>query len=284
MEVLENLKNLKIYDSTMFHLEDTMDAYRKYIELLKTLDIKHLYWFLETLKKREIVNNQETEMENTFLMELFSNIQKTNSIDYVVQAYRDGKIDIDEVRRLHRIVINGTIDDKEENYDYRSDNDKWVGHFGSNNEKVIEYMPPDYTKVKDYMLEILRYLNFDCNTIFDNIFLKPFVIHALIAYLQPFGNGNTRLARLIQHGKIWQSTVEQYDVKLEMPAIYVSKNYLLTRKQYRGLISNIAVVKDDNAWNKWFNYNLNMVDEQLYRLGIDLDTYVNSINRISTLD
>lgn len=283
MELLEKIKNLKIYDSTMFHLEDTMDAYGKYIGLLKSLDITHLYWFLETLKKREIINNQETEMENTFLMELFSSIQKTNSIDYVVQAYHDGKIDFDEVRRLHRIVINGTVDDKIENYDYRGDNEKWVGYFDSKNEKVIDYMPPDYTKIKEYMLEILRYLNFECNTTFDNIFLKPFVVHALIAYLQPFGNGNTRLARLLQHGKIWKSTVEEYDVTLEMPAIYMSKNYLLTRGQYRGLITDIAVDKNDNAWNRWFNYNLNMVDEQLYRIGIDLDTYMSNINKISTL-
>ena len=48
----------------------------------------------------------------------------------------------------------------------------------------------------------------------------------------------------------------------------------MTRQYYRALLKNIAVEKDNDAWNKWFNYNLNMVDEQLYKITNDLDEYV----------
>ena len=41
------------------------------------------------------------------------------------------------------------------------------------------------------------------------------------------------------------------------------------------LVSNYE--KDDNAWNKWFNYNLNMVDEQLFNLGKNLEMYRKSL-------
>ena len=57
------------------------------------------------------------------------------------------------------------------------------------------------------------------------------------------------------------------------PTIYLSKNYLLTRPQYRGLITNISVNKDDDAWNKWFDYNLTMFDDQLYFLNNQLEQY-----------
>ena len=86
-------------------------------------------------------------------------------------------------------------------------------------------------------------------------------MHALVAYIQPFGNGNTRLARVLQHGKIWHMTNTRLDKELELPILYLSKHYLQSRPQYRELISKIANNQD---WNSWINYNLNMTDENLY--------------------
>ena len=95
-------------------------------------------------------------------------------------------------------------------------------------------------------------------------FYKPIVEHFFIAALQPFGNGNTRLARLLEYGKIFELTREKIDSKLNSPALYMSKNYLLTGNVYRDLIS--LVVQDPSQENidRWFKYNLNAIDEQLY--------------------
>ena len=40
MDILvSNVKNLKIYDNTLFHLEDTKEKYKEYIDIIKTKDI-----------------------------------------------------------------------------------------------------------------------------------------------------------------------------------------------------------------------------------------------------
>lgn len=201
--------------------------------------------------------------------------QRKNSIDTMVK-YLHGKdrLTSKQFQELHKMTIEGTSDDIKENYPYRTDNEKWVGSYGTNGSRNIDYMPPDYNDIPELADYILEFLSNDSTNLFDNVFIKPFAAHALIAYLQPFGNGNTRVARLLQHGYIWKESMEKYNLKLESPALFLSENYLMTRQYYRALLKNIAVEKDNDAWNKWFNYNLNMVDEQLYKITNDLDEYV----------
>lgn len=54
---------------------------------------------------------------------------------------------------------------------------------------------------------------------------------------------------------------KQSGIVMPMPTLYLSKNYRQTRGQYRSLIRDLATTRD---WNSWFNYNLNMIDEQLF--------------------
>ena len=281
MEFIDSIKNLKVYDSTMFHFEDTEEKYQEYIEkLLKSsLTDKQSGLFLETLKSRELTNNQEVEQENSFLIDLYKLSYKLNSIDLLIRILSDHSLNLDTFRHLHEVVIKGSSDDINENYPYRSDNNKWVGTLGTNGERKIDYMPPDFNEIPDKMKFILDFLQQDGNNLFDNVFIKPFIAHAFIAYLQPFGNGNTRVARLIQYGAIFDETKRKYGVDLSMPAIYLSKNYLISRSNYRERIKSVSVQKDDNAWNKWFDYNLDMVDEQLFRITNDLDSYITMVRR-----
>ena len=276
MDILvSNVKNLKIYDNTLFHLEDTKEKYKEYIDKLLTLEPKKIKYFLLNLKNREIINNQEAELEQSFLLELFKLTQRQDSIDITMQHFEDDNVDKTELKKIHRIVIKGSSDDISANYEYRRDNNKWVGHYGTNGVQRVDYYPPDYNEISELMDITLDYLNKqnDRNDEFNDIFIKPFIVHALIAYIQPFGNGNTRLARVIQHGKICKMTNEIYNTEFATPAMYLSKNYLLTRNQYRGIIKEIAVNKDSDSWNKWFNYNLNMIDEQVYYLDTQVTAY-----------
>lgn len=277
MEIIKGVTNLKIYDNTLFHLDDTEKAYQLYLDKLlnSNLNSKSISLLLQALKNRELLNTQEAEQENSFLISIYQMTQRKNSIDTMVK-YLHGKDQLSskQFQELHKMAIEGTSDDIEANYQYRSDNEKWVGSFGTNGNRVIDYMPPDYNDIPELMDFILDFLSKDSTNLFDNVFIKPFAAHALIAYLQPFGNGNTRVARLLQHGYIWKNTVNKYNVKLESPALFLSENYLMTRQHYRGLIKNLVVEKGNDSWNKWFNYNLNMVDEQLYKITNDLDEYI----------
>lgn len=278
MDLLVNgIRNLKLFDSTLFHLEDTNATYREYIDKLLQLDPKKLKYFLLTLKNREIINNQEAELEESFLLELFKLTQRKDSIDITMKHYEDGNLDKVELKKIHRIVIKGSSDDISANYDYRKDNNKWVGYYGTNGVQRVDYLPPDYNEIDELIGITLDYLNEpDSKDDYNAIFIKPLIVHALIAYIQPFGNGNTRLARVIQHGKICKMTNETYNTEFLSPPMYLSKNYLLTRGEYRGFIKNLAVNQNDESWNKWFNYNLNMIDEQLYYLNTQITTYQKS--------
>lgn len=277
MEIIKGVTNLKVYDNTLFHLEDIEKAYTTYLDkLLKSgLSPKTIGLLLQVLKNRELLNTQQAEQENSFLISIYQMSQRKNSIDTMVK-YLHGKdrLTSKQFQELHKMTIEGTSDDIKENYPYRTDNEKWVGSYGTNGSRNIDYMPPDYNDIPELADYILEFLSNDSTNLFDNVFIKPFAAHALIAYLQPFGNGNTRVARLLQHGYIWKESIEKYNLKLESPALFLSENYLMTRQYYRALLKNIAVEKDNDAWNKWFNYNLNMVDEQLYKITNDLDEYV----------
>lgn len=277
MEIIKGVTNLKVYDNTLFHLEDTEKAYKEYLDKLlnSNLSAKNISVLLQVLKNRELLNTQEAELENSFLMAVYQMTQRKNSIDAMVKVLNSkDKLSDKQFQELHKLAIQGTSDDLEANYPYRSDNEKWVGSFGTNGDRRIDYMPPEYTEIPELMNYILEFLSKDSSYLFDNVFLKPFTAHALIAYLQPFGNGNTRVARLLQHGYIWKNTMKKYNIKLESPALFLSENYLLTRQSYRSLIKNIVVERGNDSWNKWFNYNLNMIDEQLYKVTRDLDEYI----------
>ena len=267
-----NIRNIKIYDSSLFHMEDILENYNEYLKKLIELDPKKLKYFIRLLKDREIINNQETELEQSFLLELYQMSQRKDSIDITMKHFEDKKIDKNELKKIHRVVIKGSSDDLEKNYDFRQDNDKWVGSYGTNGQMKVDYLPPDYQEIEELLDYALEYLN-ENNNNFDNLFIKPLIVHALIAYIQPFGNGNTRLARVLQHCKICDTTNYLYNTDFSHPTLYLSKNYLNTRSQYRGLIKNLAIGKDNDAWNKWFEYNLNMIDEQLFYLNNSLEKY-----------
>ena len=51
MEALENIKNIKIYDTTFEHLTEVMDSYKKYMTFLDELSLKELAIILQTLRK-----------------------------------------------------------------------------------------------------------------------------------------------------------------------------------------------------------------------------------------
>lgn len=261
-KVVYGVKDIEISSKVKEHLEFTYADYKSFLEELYKLDDKTLKLFLKTLKDRELINNQETELEDTFLMELYRYHQRKDSIEIVTDLFSDNIITLEEIKKLHRVVIKGSSDDVSKNYGYRSDNDKWVGGFGTNGDMLVDYCPPDYREVIDLMKCTLNLLNGDSsNRDLNHILVKAFIVHGLIAYIQPFGNGNTRLSRVLQHGKIWQMTNNEFGINLPLPVLYLSKNYLMTRPKYRDLIKKIAISQN---WDAWLDYNLNMVDEQLY--------------------
>lgn len=263
MKLIEEVDKIVINDNNKYFLEDITEKYLEYIKFIEQFDDKLLKYYLATIKQNEKLNNQQAEQESSLLISIYNNMYRENSLDKIIKILNE-KDDLtkQELKCLHRVLMRGTTSE-EGAYKFRSDDNKFVGSFNPDGTKRIDYMPIPFTEIDSCIEEVIKIIN---SKNIDNPFINPFIIHAIISVMQPFDDGNTRLSRLVQHAKIWKNTNLLYDKNFDTPLIYLSKNYLLTRGNYRGLIKNLAVNENNEAWNKWFEYNLNMVDEQLFYL------------------
>ena len=263
MELIERIENIELNDNNKYYLDETMEEYQNYLNKINNFDPKLLKYFLETLREMELINNHETEYESTMLLMLHKNSHRENSIKRIIKLYSEKeKLDKEDLKLLHKILMQGTQNDLS-TYDFRKTDNEFVGAFNSDGSKRIDYMPIDSSEIENDIDKVLDYL---CGNNIDDPFTKSFIAHGIIAVMQPFYDGNTRLSRLLQYAEIWKNTNMLYGTNFQSPTIFLSKNYLMTRGQYRNLITNLAVNKDNEAWNKWITYNLNMVNEQLYYL------------------
>lgn len=272
MELLERIDEIKLNDNNKYYLDEILVSYKDYLEKISQFEPKLLKNFLDTLKEMELINNQEAEKESTMLMVLYKNSHRNDSIKKIVKLYLEKRdITKEDLKQLHKLLMSGTQNDLK-TYNFRDTDDEFVGAINSDGSKRIDYMPVPSSEIESDIDKVLDFLN---HKKVDNPFINPFIIHALIAVMQPFYDGNTRLSRLVQYAEIWKNTNTLYGKEFESPIIYLSKNYLISRGFYRDLITNLAVNKNNEAWNKWFTYNLNMLSEQLYYLDHNIERIKN---------
>lgn len=279
MEALDKvLYGVNLKDSTRDHMLETLENYKKYLEEIQKLeksDPNVVKNFLRLLKINELKASQQMESEDSFLIDIglgpILDGSEKSSIDVVTKYIIKGKSLNDErLEKIHRIILRGTSDDKERNYKLRtSEEDTYISEISNGIERTM-YVAPKSFEVKPYLEYLYTFMENNKDNEID-LFLTPYLIHFYISALQPFNNGNTRLARLIQYGDIFKLSKELLDYKLKQPAIFLSENYQMNRGNYRRMIADIVMDPSDDNFNRWFNYNLNMTDEQLYHLDHDVE-------------
>ena len=98
--------------------------------------------------------------------------------------------------------------------------------------------------------------------------------------LMPFGmemHGNGRTARIIHNIKFTESINKLYGSRLKISPLNISESILINKITYVKRIDNIYFdIKHDsnNEINAWFNFILDMIDEQLYK----------SMNKLQEID
>jgi len=261
LSLMEMLNKIEINESNIEYLKETLESYKNYLKLIENLPLELKEAFLLTLKQNEIISNHETENEDKFMLRFYDNVKKINSIDVGMLMINE-KMSVKDIQVLHQVLMDGTSKIDTDNYKLRTDDTHFVGSV-ENGKNVINYFPVRKEENYQAMQLIANYLNENVND--ENMILvQPFIIHGAIAAVQSFDDGNTRLARLIQHLKIWQLSNKFNISHINIPAIYLSKSYLLTRAMYRKKINNIVIDSNNKAWNDWITYNLNMFNEQIY--------------------
>lgn len=263
MQLLDKISDFKLNDDNKDHLSFSLDDYTDYLNSITSLDHKILYYYLKSLKEAEILNNSEAEIKDPLYLATTLKMQKINSLEKTIELYKrnNGNLTKKGLLSIHKILMENSLYEVKEGF--RTDNEKFVGAFLENGNKRIDYIPIDFNEIESSVTELLNYFN---TKNVDNPFIVPFTAHAVMAIMQAFNDGNTRLSRLIQHVKIWAYTNSLYNTNLSLPCIYLSKNYYLSLNQYRTLQKELAIDPSNENYNRWIRYNLNMLDEQLYFL------------------
>ncbi|MCM1053877.1 MAG: Fic family protein, partial [Ruminococcus sp.] len=162
--------------------------------------------------------------------------------------------------KAHEILMRGVTEEEFNNI--RKNNNFFVG-YSEDGKNVVQYFPISYDEIKQALILFLDYYNSQENSK-DNLFIKPFTIHGLLAALQLFEDGNTRLARTMQHISLFQNTNQNLGEDFKLPILYFSNTYTPYRKEYRDLIMQIAINPSDESWNNWYLFNLRRAQDQIF--------------------
>lgn len=186
--------------------------------------------------------------------------KKEHAIDYILKAHR---LDNKTLLEAHGILLDGTSSsEKFDNFNYRTNNRRVVGKW-SNKGRYIDYFPIPYDEIKDTMQEFLDYYH-EKETREEYLFIKPFLIHGMIASLQVFDDGNTRFGRLLQHVILFQQTNDILNKNFPIPTIYITRMYYQYYQKYRSLIRELVTECNNEILTEWCIFNLRRLEEQIW--------------------
>jgi len=89
MEISKKLETIKNINKTNDTFDYINEDYMNYLNSLNNLESLHLSNFLNVLKSREIINNQQLENENSFLMAIYQQTHQNSSLDFLISCYNN---------------------------------------------------------------------------------------------------------------------------------------------------------------------------------------------------
>ena len=258
LDYLEKIQDIKLRKEVLEEEKEFLELYKNYLESIKTLPDEIISLFFKAIKNDEIVSNHSLEKINPFAVSLLMLKEKKTALDKLLEM--DKYLTSTDFLKLHYTLLKDTPTSLDK-VEYRCENNIFVGSF-INGKRQIEYFPIDYKLIPDAVNLILDYYNKE-EIDLKNSFIKPFIIHGLVAGVQIFKDGNTRFARLLQHALLYESTTKFIDSNLTSPALYSSKTYYPFREKYRYLIKNLVLENNDDVWNNWFLFNFRRFEDQV---------------------
>jgi len=169
-------------------------------------------------------------------------------------------------KRIHQLH-NFVESDKEPTFQYR-DVPVNVSRFNPDGSEDIFWRganPEDVNKFMNSFISV--YKQSRTSLLFSNPFLVSSLMHLLFLRIHPYTDGNGRTARLIHNIKFTETINKLYGMKLKISPLNLSSSILVNKITYTKRIDNIYfdIEHDSNEnINKWFNFILDMADEQIY--------------------
>ena len=258
------ISRIKLLPRVLEHLEETNKEFDKYINELFKYDEEYIinYWIY------------------LLYIELISN-QKIESLKQDESRILDNKIFFDtlsinhkRIHTLHNFITEGEL---EPTFSYR-DGEVNVSKINSDGSEDIFWRGVKAEDVIKFMNDFIKvYKQGGTSLIFSNPFLVSSLMHLLFLRIHPYSDGNGRTARIIHNIKFTESINKLYGSRLKISPLNISESILINKITYVKRIDNIYFdIKHDsnNEINAWFNFIIDMVDEQLYK----------SMNKLQEID
>lgn len=259
----------KVYDykpsTTATNKKDfLLEEYNEYLQLLTRQQPEILEAFLTILKNYDIKDNQKLEREQEFLIDIQNFLLNPiipHAIDFLMES-KDKPLTKENMKMAHGLLMEGTSNITSDNYLFRKHNNKVVGTY-KNGERIIYYFPPKVEKIEILAEKFLEYYNDE--NLNKDIFTTPIIAHGLLATMQIFDDGNTRLARLLQHAKLHKQTNEVLGYDFKLPIIYNTRTYYPQRGKYREFTVKMATNATNEVFDEWCIFNYNLFLNQIYK-------------------
>lgn len=169
------------------------------------------------------------------------------------------------IHNLHNFVTEGEM---EPTYTYRS-TEATVGRKNPDGSINIFWRGAQAKDVNKFMSDFLNiYKQGGASLIYSNPFLASSIIHLLFLRIHPYTDGNGRTARILHNIKFTEMINKVYSTRLKLSPLNISESILINKITYVQRIDNIYFdIKHDSniEINAWFNFILDMIDEQLYK-------------------
>lgn len=268
----EYVKNIKLNEYLLEHLEETNANFDKYLKYLSKYDDYSVIYYWISLLSKEMKFSQAIEREHYISPDMtlknnvfFDSLQMNNS----------------RIKKLHQFV---TFDDELKEY---RNGEVRVSRMTQSGEEEIYWHGAKNESLKMFMDDFIKlYKQNSVCLIHSNPFLKSALVHLLFVRIHPFTDGNGRTARMIHNIKFTESINKIHGMKLKISPLNLSQSILINQPTYAKRINDIYfdLEHDSNdEINKWFDFILNMYDEQLYYSMSNLPKFDRSFHRISVM-
>ena len=176
----------------------------EYFKKLSKLDDKFVLYFLTSLARDEINNNQKVENH------------KIQDFDFSIGNlfFKSLEISHDRIHDLHKFEMQND-EEKEKHGVYRKTPVR-VSRIYEDKEEIYWYgaEPEDINKFMDTFIEL--YKSKKPSVLDSNPFIKSSLIHLLLAKIQPYFDGNRRTARTLQNVKFTESYSNPLNLVIEV--------------------------------------------------------------------
>lgn len=278
-ELEEYIDKIKLSPYILMRSEEVNRDFDKYMKKLAQYENEEIINFWVHSMYNELKYNQR--IENT-KFNIASLADRTVFFDTLNITHK-------RIHELHNFVI-----EKEINEGILVPTDEYrnvpvnVSRFTEDGKEEIFWRGVNPEDVQAFMNNFIRvYKSSAASSLFNNPFLASSLMHLLFLRIHPYTDGNGRTARVIHNIKFTEMINKIHGMRLKLSPLNLSESIALNKITYVKVIDNIYfdVEHDTNAAiNKWFEFILNMADEQLYRSSNKLDTVdVSSLERMTRI-